>query len=246
VTSADDAPLEPFPDDWSRALAVAAHPDDLEYGAASAVARWTSEGRTVVYTLVTRGEAGIQALAPDVCGPRRAQEEVAGAAQVGVDTVEFLDHADGIVEYGIPLRRDLAAAIRRHRPEVIVSVNYRDHWGPGGPMNHADHRVVGLALLDAARDAANRWVLPELLEQGLEPWDRTRFVAFNASPAATHAVDVTGFLDRGIASLREHRAYLEGLGDGTTDPDAFLHGGAERVGARQGVEHAVAFEVVPV
>jgi hypothetical protein len=105
---------------------------------------------------------------------------------------------------------------------------------------------VGLALLDAARDAANRWVLPELLEQGLEPWDRTRFVAFNASPAATHAVDVTGFLDRGIASLREHRAYLEGLGDGTTDPDAFLRGGAERVGARQGVEHAVAFEVVPV
>jgi LmbE family N-acetylglucosaminyl deacetylase len=246
VTSAADAPLAPFPEDWSRALAVAAHPDDLEYGAASAIARWTTEGRTVVYTLVTRGEAGIQGLAPDVCGPRRAEEEVAGAAQVGVDTVEFLDHADGVVEYGIPLRRALAAAIRRHRPDVIVSVNYRDHWGPGGPMNHADHRSVGLALLDAARDAANRWVFPELAEEGLEPWDGVRLVAFNASPAATHAVDVTGFLERGVASLREHRAYLEGLGDGTTDPDAFLRGSAESVGARQGVEHAVAFEVVPV
>ena len=244
--SSGDPPLLAFPDDWSRALAIAAHPDDLEYGAASAVARWTSEGRTVVYTLVTRGEAGIQGLAPDVCGPRRVEEERAGAAQVGVETVEFLDHADGVVEYGLPLRRDLAAAIRRHRPDVIVSINHRDHWGEGGPMNHADHRFVGLALLDAARDAANRWAFRELVDQGLEPWDGTRLVAFNASPESTHAVDVTGFLDRGVASLREHRAYLEGLGDGTTDPDAFLRGGAEQIGARQGVEHAVAFEIVPI
>ncbi len=241
-----EPPLLPFPDDWSRALAVAAHPDDLEYGAASAVARWTSEARTVVYTLVTRGEAGIQGLAPHVCGPRRADEERAGAARVGVETVEFLEHVDGVVEYGIPLRRDLAAAIRRHRPEIVVSVNHHDHWGNGGPMNHADHRAVGLALLDAARDAANRWVFHELVDRGLEPWDGTRFVAFNASPRSTHAVDVTGFLELGIASLREHRAYLEGLGDGTTDPDAFLRGGAEQLGTRQGVEHAVAFEIVPI
>jgi LmbE family N-acetylglucosaminyl deacetylase len=241
-----ESQLETFPDDWSCALAVAAHPDDLEYGAASAIARWTSEGRTVAYTLVTRGEAGIRGLPPEVCGPRRVEEEIAGAAHVGVETVEFLDHADGVIEYGIPLRRDLAAAIRRHRPDVIVSINYRDHWGKGGPMNHADHRFVGLALLDAARDAANRWVFPELVDQGLEPWDGTRLVAFSASPNATHAIDVTGFLERGIASLREHRAYLEGLGDGTTDPDAFLRGAAESLGARQGVEHAVSFEVVPI
>jgi LmbE family N-acetylglucosaminyl deacetylase len=130
---------------------------------------------------------------------------------------------------------------------VIVSVNHRDRWAPdSGPVNHADHRFVGLALLDAARDAANRWTFPELLDEGLEPWDGARFVAFNASPVATHAVDVTGFLDRGVASLREHRAYLEGLGDGGTDPDAFLRSGAESVGERQGVEHAVSFEIVPI
>ncbi len=245
MTGDVEAPLDPFPDDWSRALAVAAHPDDLEYGAASAIARWTSEGRTVTYTLVTRGEAGIQGLAPDVCGPRRVDEEIAGAARVGVDVVEFLDHPDGLVEHGPALRRDLAAAIRRHRPEVIVSINFRERWAPGSPVNHVDHRVVGLALIDAARDAANRWIFPELVDQGLEPWEGTRLLAFNASPQATHAVDVTGHLDRGIASLREHRAYLEGLGDGTTDPDAFLRGGAEAVGARQGVEHAVAFEIIP-
>jgi LmbE family N-acetylglucosaminyl deacetylase len=236
-------PLEPFPDDWERALAVVAHPDDLEYGAASAVARWTSEGKDVAYLLVTRGEAGIDRRPPAEVGPARVAEEHASAAVVGVDTVEFLDgYADGLVEYGTALRHDLAAAVRRHRPEVLVSINYRDFWGAGSPMNHADHRVVGLALLDAARDAANRW----LFTDAGEPWSGTRLAAFNGSPAPTHVVDVSGFLDRGIASLREHRLYLEGLGDGGTDPDGFLRDTAEQVGAQAGVEHAVAFEVVPL
>jgi len=238
--------LEDFPGDWARALAVVAHPDDLEYGAASAVARWTSEGKEVAYLLVTRGEAGIDAREPSEVGPRRSAEEVASAALVGVATVEFLSgHADGLVEYGIALRRDLAGAIRRHRPDLLVSINYRDRWGPGSPLNHADHRHVGLALLDAARDAANRWLFTEQLDAGLEPWS-ARFAAFGGSPSPTHAVDVTGFLERGIASLREHRLYLDGLGDDGTDPDAFLRSAAEQVGARQGVAHAVAFEVVPL
>ncbi len=66
--------LEPLPEDWSRALAVVAHPDDLEYGAASAVARWTSEGREVVYVLATSGEAGIDGLDPSESGPLREEE----------------------------------------------------------------------------------------------------------------------------------------------------------------------------
>jgi len=237
--------LTVFPDDWARALAVVAHPDDLEYGAASAVARWTSEGKQVSYLLVTRGEAGIDGKHPEAVGSARAREEEASAAVVGVETVEFLDgYADGLVEYGVALRRDLAGAIRRHRPEVLLSINYRDFWAPGSPLNHADHRHVGLALLDAARDAANRWLFVD--DAGAEAWSGTRLAAFNGSPAPTHAVDVSGYLDKGIASLREHRLYLEGLGDGGTDPDAFLRGAAERIGERQGVEHAVSFEVIPL
>lgn len=235
--------LEAFPDDWERALAVVAHPDDLEYGAASAVARWTRAGKQVTYLLVTHGEAGIDGRPPAEVGPARVAEEHASAAVVGVDTVEFLDgYADGLVEPGIALRRDLAAAIRRHRPDVLVSINYRDFWGPGSPMNHVDHRVVGVALLDAARDAANRW----LFTDAGEAWNGTRLAAFSGSPEPTHAVDVTGFLDLGIASLAEHRLYLEGLGDGGTDPDAFLRGSAEAAGATLGVEHAVTFEVIPL
>ena len=70
--------------------------------------------------------------------------------------VEFLDHQDDLVANGIELRRDLAAAIRRHQPEVIIGSNYRDRWGDSGPWNHVDHRELGRALPDADRDAANQ------------------------------------------------------------------------------------------
>ena len=100
------SPLQPFPDDWRRALAIAAHPDDLEYGAAAAVAEWTAAGREVGYVLVTRGEAGINGLRPEECAPLREEEERAGAAAVGVRDVSFLDHRDGVVEGGPDLRRD--------------------------------------------------------------------------------------------------------------------------------------------
>ena len=63
--------MEPLAEDWDRAVAVVAHPDDLEYGAAAAVARWTGQGRQVAYLLATRGEAGIAGMAPDRAGPLR-------------------------------------------------------------------------------------------------------------------------------------------------------------------------------
>jgi LmbE family N-acetylglucosaminyl deacetylase len=229
--------LEPLPEDWDRALAVVAHPDDMEYGAASAVARWTSQGKWVGYVLVTEGEAGISSMPPPEVGPLRRDEQEASCAAVGVTDIEYLGHADGLVVADLALRADLAAAIRRHRPDIVVSINFRDTWG-GPSWNHADHRAVGIALLDAVRDAANPWVFPE---RG-EPWDGVRFVAFNSSPEATHGVDVTEHLDAGVASLACHRTYLEHL-DQATDPDAFLRGAAEGAGSRLGTELAVTFEL---
>lgn len=233
----------PFPEDWARALAVVAHPDDLEYGAASAVARWTAAGKVVTYALVTSGEAGIDGLHPDEAGPLRQAEERAGGREVGVDVVEFLGHADGVIQYGLDLRRDIARAIRRHRPDLVITGNPHPTW-PGGGTNMADHRVVGQAVLDAARDAANRWVFMDLLEEGLEPWTGARRIAMNFSPHSTHAVDVTGSIGRGVASLRAHGAYLAGLGDPDFDPEAFLRGSAEHAGERFGGRLAVPFELV--
>ncbi|WP_258273344.1 PIG-L deacetylase family protein, partial [Escherichia coli] len=85
-----------MPDDWRRALAVVAHPDDLEYGCSAAVAAWTDAGREVAYVLVTRGEGGTDTLDPAQCGPLREREQRASAAAVGVPVVEFLDHRDGV------------------------------------------------------------------------------------------------------------------------------------------------------
>lgn len=223
-------------------LCVVAHPDDMEYGAAAAVAKWTSQGKAVSYLLATRGEAGIDGLAPADAGPLREQEERDGAAVVGVDTVEFLDHSDGIVEYGLALRRDIAAAIRRHRPDVVMGMNHHERFG-GGFTNQADHRAVGLATIDAAKDAGNQWIFPELIEQGLTPWSGVRLVALAASPSATHFVDVSGHLQAAIESLRAHAAYLEGLGDAAPDPAEFLTWMAAGAGEPQGVEAAVLFEV---
>ena len=68
-------------------------------------------------------------------------------------------------------------------------------------------------------------------------------VLFNGSPEATHFVDVTGYIDKGIASLKEHQAYLTGLG-GDFDVDAFLRGSAEGSGKTAGCEYAVTYEVI--
>ncbi|GLY97712.1 PIG-L deacetylase family protein [Actinoplanes sp. NBRC 103695] len=235
--------LPALPEDWERCLCVAAHPDDIEYGAASAVARWTTQGKTVTYLLATSGEAGIDSMHPDQAGPLRREEERAGAREVGVEVVDFLKHQDGIIAYGPELRRDITRAIRRHRPDVIVSGSF-DLRMIGGMINQADHRVVGLAALDAARDAGNRWIFPEL---DLPTWDGVRFVAYGGSAAPTHGVDITGEpLERGIASLNAHAEYTKGLGAGGPEPRAMLTWMARQSGPRMGVAEASLFEVMPL
>ncbi len=239
------APLLLVREDWSSALAVVAHPDDLEYGAAAAIARWTSQGKTISYALATSGEAGIDAMTPDECGPLRETEQRASARVVGVETVEFLGFPDGMLEYGLPLRRAIAAAIRRHRPEVVITSNFRDTWG-GVSLNQADHIATGRAVVDGARDAGNRWVFRDLLDDGLEPWSGVRAVMAFGSPMAGHAADTTAFLDAGIASLLEHRAYIDGLNQPDFDPAEFLEGMARETGTRLGTKFATPFEIFPL
>lgn len=71
-----------------------------------------------------------------------------GAAAVGVEDVQFLGYRDGVIEHTLELRRDIARAMRRSRPEVLVTMNHHPTWPQGG-FNMADHRVVGLASLEA-------------------------------------------------------------------------------------------------
>jgi LmbE family N-acetylglucosaminyl deacetylase len=236
--------LQPIAETWQRALAVVAHPDDLEYGSANAIAKWTSQGKDVTYLLLTRGEAGIDSMTPEEASPLREAEERASAKVVGVDVVEFLDHRDGVIEYGLPLRRDIAREIRKRKPDVLITGNYHLQWNRGN-LNMADHRWAGLAVLDAARDAGNRWIFPELLDEGLEPWGGVGMVLVGGSPNPTHGVDVSDFIEMGIKSLQEHKVYIENLSQ-KVDPDEMLRWNASIIGERLGCEYAVGFEVVRI
>ena len=238
-------PLEALPEDWTRALAVVAHPDDMEFGSAAAVARWTGQGKEVVYCMVTSGEAGIDGMHPEECRTTREAEEIESARIVGVSTVEFLRQPDGILEYGVPLRREITAVIRKHRPEIVITGNFQDRFGMG-MLNQADHIATGRAVLDAVRDAGNRWVFPEQLVDGLEPWGGVRQVWEGASPQAAHGVDTTDTFDAGVASLAAHAAYIDGLGWENWDPREFLEGFGRQIGQRMGVAFAAAFEVYPI
>jgi LmbE family N-acetylglucosaminyl deacetylase len=217
-----------------------AHPDDLEYGAASAIARWTGQGKDVTYVLATSGEAGIDSLSPAECGPLREAEERQGAAAVGVTQVEFLGLPDGLVVEGVELRRAIVGAIRRSKPQIVVTINFDLTWGPASGFNHADHRAVGMATVDAVRDAANRWLFPELGA----PWTGVRAVYVSGATGPTHYVDVSDTVDAGIESLRAHHAYIDGLGD-DFDPDAFLRTNSAAAGADLGCRYATTFRVVP-
>ncbi|MFJ5676629.1 PIG-L deacetylase family protein [Streptomyces sp. NPDC093097] len=250
IENAAVSALHPMPDDWQRALAVVAHPDDLEYGAAATIAEWTDAGREIHYLLVTRGEAGIDGIAPPECAALREAEQRAAAAQVGVHTVEFLDgHRDGVIEAGPALRRDLAAAVRRHRPELLLTLNHHDTWF-GTQWNTPDHRIVGRAVLDAATDAGNRWIFPELADtEGLAPWPGVRWTAVAGSPHPTHAVEVGPGIPRAIASLAAHATYLTALTTPDQDPHTYAHDFLNRSLHTAGTRHrgrpAVLFEVFP-
>jgi len=231
--------VPPFTDDaFRRVLCVAAHPDDVEYGTSSAVAAWTAGGVDVAYLLLTRGEAGIDTSPPARTAQLRTEEQIAGSQAVGVTQVDFLDHPDGVLEYSMGLRRDIARVIRRRRPDAVVVGSWDVELVAG--LNQADHRVAGLAAVDALRDAANRWVFPELLDEGLEPCS-VRWLLVSGDPRPTHGVDVTGEpLERGIASMEAHAQYLDAI-PGHPPPRLMITGITALQGRAMGVPNAVLF-----
>lgn len=236
-------PLPEFTADLERVLCVVAHPDDIEYGLSAAVHRWTAAGIDVSYFLLTRGETGIATMPPDEASAVREAEEIESARIVGVTDVGFGTHPDGRIEYGPGLRRDIAREIRRVRPDLVVGTTF-DVTFPGGFVNQADHRAVGLATLDAVADAGNRWIFPGLVEEGLEPWEGVRFIAITGSKEPTHVVDVSDHFEAAVASLEAHAAYNAALPETFPSPRELLGDILGAGGQVAGVEYAVALEVI--
>ena len=238
-------PLDPLPEDWERALCVVAHPDDLEFGAAAAIARWTAQGKQVGYCMVTSGEAGIDGMEPDRCREVREAEQRESARIVGVPEVDFLGFPDGVLEYGLPLRAAIAQEVRRFRPEIVITGNFRDTWG-GRSLNQADHIAVGRAVLDARTRRRQPLGLPRTAHR--------RPGALGRCPRGLGVrlagVDPRRRHHRHLRSRRRllaaHAAYIEGLGWENWDPREFLEGFARQTGQRMGVGLAAAFEVFPM
>ena len=204
----DDAQID-------RVLAITAHPDDVDFGAAGTIAYWTEAGIEVVYCVVTDGDAG----GFDEDFPRsempalRRAEQVAAAKCVGVHDVRFLGYPDGRVEATLDLRRDLARVIRQVRPDRVVCPSPERSYAQIG-RSHPDHRAVGSAALDAVYpDARNPFAFPELRDsEALAAWT-VREVWIAGPPDPDHYVDVTATFPRKIAALRAHESQTAQMED---------------------------------
>ena len=194
-----------------RVLVVTAHPDDVDFGAAGAVALWTDAGYEVTYCVVTNGDAG--GFDPDVprseiAGIRQAEQRAAAAA-VGVTDVRFLGYPDGRLTPSLELRRDISRVIRQVRPQLLLTQSPQRSF-ERIYASHPDHLATGEATLCAVYpDARNPFAHPELLAEGHEAWAVAE-TWLMAAPGAAHVVDVTEVYERKMTALRSHVSQLPG------------------------------------
>jgi LmbE family N-acetylglucosaminyl deacetylase len=225
-----------------RVLVVAAHPDDIEFGAAGTVARWIDEGAQVRYLVVTRGDKGSDdaSVDPGQLAVRREAEQRAAAAEIGVSGVDFLGEPDGQVEPSLRLRERVTYAVRRFQPEIVMSHDPTVLFVNNEWVNHPDHRAVGMVTVDAvfptARDPLN---FPEHLAAGLHAWKVAELFLWSTNEA-NQLVDIGATLDRKVAALRCHESQFASF----TETERWLRRTAEELGERAGYRAAEGFRRV--
>jgi LmbE family N-acetylglucosaminyl deacetylase len=199
----------------TRVLAVAAHPDDLDFGAAGTIARWTGADVEVTYLLCTRGDQGGFDDTPREQMPAiREAEQRAAAKALGVTDVRFLEgFRDGWLDPTHELQREIVRVIRQVRPERMLIQSPERNWDRI-QASHPDHLAAGEAAIRAIYPAArNPFSYPELLaDEGLEPWV-VRETWIMAHPGAAHAVDITGTFTRKLDALQAHRSQTSHVDD---------------------------------
>jgi len=207
VTEEGASPVPPWP---ASALAIVAHPDDVDFGAAGTIAEMVRAGTSVAYCVVTDGQAGGSDPTVDrseIPGIRRCEQRAA-ARVLGVEEIRFLGYPDGQVAVSIPLRRDLARVIRLVRPEVVLTQSPVRDFGRIF-ASHPDHLAVGEATLAAVYpDARNPFAYPELAAEGLaahvvaEVW-------LMGGPAPNRFVDVTASIEAKASALAAHESQVD-------------------------------------
>jgi len=233
-----------MPEDWQRAVAVVAHPDDPEFGFGGSVAKLAGDGSEVTYVIVTDGcQGGEDPSVPDAeLTATRYAEQRAAAEVLGVTDVVFLGFRDGHVAPDVELRRAITREIRRFRPELVLThAPVRALLGTGIGAFHPDHMAVGEATLCAVYpDARNPRAFRELLAEGLEA-HKVKEVWLPGFDQADHYVDATGVMDKKIEAILCHRSQFDKPGLQPADAGKWIRERMKKAGEKAGFEYAEAF-----
>jgi LmbE family N-acetylglucosaminyl deacetylase len=194
----------------SSAMAVVAHPDDIEFSCAGTLARWARSGARISYVLCTSGEVGIAEAGmtkEKATGIREAEQRE--AAQIaGAQEVIFLREPDGLLQPTLELRKKIVREIRRFRPEVVVCGDPTIVWSGDDYINHPDHRAAATAALDAIFPAAGQPNLFQELEaEGLTAY-KPRKVYVTGWSQTDLFVNITETIDIKVAALKAHRSQM--------------------------------------
>ncbi|MDC0035801.1 PIG-L family deacetylase [Chloroflexi bacterium] len=150
-----------------RILVITPHPDDAESGAGGTIAKWSSLGADIVLVVCTNGNKGTsdRSISPGQIAETRRQEQLESAKLLGLTNVVFLDHPDQEIKDGEPFRKELVREVRRHRPDIVVTIDPERKW-----IRHQDHFVTGRVALDAVFPYARDYLAyPDLIVEGFEP-----------------------------------------------------------------------------
>jgi LmbE family N-acetylglucosaminyl deacetylase len=225
----------------ASALAIVAHPDDIEFGCVGTLARWAKAGCRVGYLLLTSGDVGIaqDGMSREQAREIRETEQRAAAELVGVHEVIFLREPDGMLQPTLELRRKIVREIRRFKPEVCIVMDPTVLWAGDGYINHPDHRAAGTAAVDAIFPAAGQPNLfEELAEEGLTP-HKVRKVYANNWGEATHFVSIDETIELKIEALRAHKSQM-----GDWDPAPRIkEWAAERAKGKE-MDYAESFRII--
>jgi len=208
-----------------RALAIAAHPDDVEFGAGATLAKWAAHGCEIMHVVCTDGSKGSWDPAEDTAAlvvTRQEEQRAASRVLGGRGRVTFLGWPDGELESGLRQRMQICAAIRRFRPDVVLG---HDPWRRY--RLHPDHRHAGFLTVDGIVAARDPHFFPE---QQLEH-HRPRHLLLWEADEPDHVETADGFVDMKLSALLAHRSQFRSTMR-VDDPDA-----ADQIGAfRQRVE----------
>jgi LmbE family N-acetylglucosaminyl deacetylase len=220
-------------------MAVGAHPDDIELTCGASLARWVHEGDRAVIVVATDGARGGKEIGSDFAAmvrTRRAEQDAA-AAVLGVDEVIYLGFPDGELEDGPELRGALVRQIRRLRPDVAIAMDPFTVILRNSYVNHRDHRMLGIALIDALYpQASNAGYFSEQIDEGLTP-HKVPELLLTGTEAPNHWVDVSETLDLRFEALRRHVSQVRLWPE---NGEAIVRQQRELAGVL-GVEHGVAY-----